>query len=368
MLIIRQAIKCEVKMYLSIPSIFLVPIRYAKEDILNIKKVAILQQCNSPYNFINNAIKRKEIFIGISIPTQKTETWVRMKEYSEKYAMSKGVKVKIENSEFDLAKQIFQVDELISQGVDVLILSTISSAEIASLVEKAHKAGIKVIAYDRIIENSDLDLFITFNNIRIGELKGMYIIQKVPRGNYIVMSGDLRDYNVKLITEGRMEYIQPLVSRRDIKIVTNTSVMNLDPKIAFNIVEDSLVPNKNEIDAILAPNDDTAGAVIQALEAQGLAGKVAVTGMDGELSAIQRIIRGTQSMTVLKDIRELVKASINAAIKLANGEAIDVDGTVNNGKIDVPAIFVTPIAVDKSNIDSAIIDSNYYTKKQVYEM
>ena len=118
-----------------------------------------------------------------------------------------------------------------------------------------------------------------------------------------------------------MEYIKPLVNKRDIKIVTEQAVKNWDPKNAFKIVKDSLIANKNKIDAILAPNDATAGAAIQALEEQGLAGKVPVTGQDAELDAAQRIVQGTQSMTVLKDTRELGKAAIDAAIKLAKGES-----------------------------------------------
>lgn len=285
-----------------------------------------------------------------------------------KYAKLKGVKVKIKNADFDGAKQASQVDDLISQGIDILILAPVDSVGAADIVEKVHEAGIKIIAYYRIIKYSDLDLLITFDNLRIGELQGKYITEKVPKGNYIIMSGDPRDDNVRLITEGRMEYLTPLIHRRDIKIVTDKAVMNWDPNIAFKIVEDSLTANKNKIDAILAPNDDTAGAVIEALATQGLAGKAIVTGMDGELSAIQRIVKGTQGMTVLKDIRELVEASINAAIKLANNKSIDIDKTVNNGKIDVPAIFITPIAIDISNIDSAIIGSGYYTKEQVYSL
>ncbi len=117
-----------------------------------------------------------------------------------------------------------------------------------------------------------------------------------------------------------MKYIKPLADKRDIKIVTDEAVDNWDPNIAFKIVEDALIANKNKIDAILAPNDAIAGAAIEALQAQGLAGKVAVTGQDAELAAVRRIIQGTQLMTVFKDTRELGKAAIDAAIKLANGE------------------------------------------------
>ena len=136
-----------------------------------------------------------------------------------------------------------------------------------------------------------------------------------------------------------------------------------DPKNAFKIVEDSLVANNNKINAILAPNDATAGAAIEALKAQDLAGKVAVTGMDGDLSAIQRIVEGTQSMTVLKDSRELSKTAIDAAIKLATGAGIAINGKVTN----VSSILLTPIAIDKTNVDKVIIGSGYYKKEEVYK-
>ena len=135
----------------------------------------------------------------------------------------------------------------------------------ANMVEKAHKAGIKVIAYDRIIKNSDIDLYIAFDSTRVGELQGQFLIENVPKGNYIILSGDPDDNNAKLLKEGAMKYIKPLVNKGDIKIVTEQAVDNWDPKNAFKIVEDSLIANKNKIDAILAPNDAIAGAAIEAL-------------------------------------------------------------------------------------------------------
>ena len=134
-------------------------------------------------------------------------------------------------------------------------------------------------------------------------------------------------------------------------------------KNAFKIVEDSLVANNNKINAILAPNDATAGAAIQALQAQDLAGKVVVTGMDGDLDAIQRIVQGTQSMTVLKDSRELSKTAIESAIKLATDVGIAVNGKVTN----VSSVLLTPIAIDKTNLDKVLIDSGYYKKEEIYK-
>ncbi|MBU3088225.1 substrate-binding domain-containing protein [Clostridium gasigenes] len=355
-------------MYLSIPDVFLVPVHYDEEDIFNIKKIVILQDYNFDSGFTNKTAKRKELVIGLSLPSQREEIFVRAKACIEKYAKTKGITVKVENADNDADKQASQVENLIAQGIDVLILAPVDSLTAATMVEKAHKEGIKVLAFDRIIKNSDLDLYISFNSTRVGQLQAQFLIKQVPKGNYIIMSGDPEDDNAKLFKEGAMDYIKPLVDKGDIKIVTEQAVDNWDPKNAFKIVEDSLIANKNKIDAILAPNDNTAGAVIQALQAQGLAGKIPVAGQDGDLAAFKRIVQGTQLMTVIKDIRQLCKSAIDAAIKLANGEVVDINYTINNGKIDVPSLLITPIAVDKNNIDKVLIDNGYVKKEDVYKM
>ncbi|GAA0075712.1 D-xylose ABC transporter substrate-binding protein [Clostridium sp. CTA-5] len=347
-------------MYLSIPKNFLIPVGYLEEEILN--------ENNSDIDFINKIIKRKQLVLGISVPTEKQKIWVIEKEYMKKYAESKGATVKIENADDDADKQISQVENLISQGIDILIIAPVDSVAASGIVEKAHKAGIKVIAFDRIIENSDLDMYISFNTIRVGELQGRFLTQKVPNGNYIIMSGDPRDNNAKGLKEGAMKYIQPLVDKGDIKIVTDMAVDKWNPRNAFKIVEQSLINNNNKINGILAPNDSTAGGAIEALQAQGLAGKVVVTGQDGDLDALQRIIKGTQLMTVFKDPKKLGKATIDTAIKLVNGESIDISGSINNGKIDVPLILVNPIAIDKNNIDSELINSGYFKKEEIYNI
>ncbi|MBB6622905.1 sugar ABC transporter substrate-binding protein [Clostridium gasigenes] len=350
-------------MYLSIPDAFLVPICYDKEDIFYIKETVILQQRNGNIYFAN----RKDIVIGISLPTQREERWVRDRDVMEGYSQGKGIPVNIKVSDTDLAQQASQVDELILDGIDVLILAPTDSDAAADMVEKAHKAGIKVISYDRLIKNSDIDLFITFDSLRVGELQGRFLIENAPKGNYIILSGDADDNNAKLLKEGAMKYINPLVNKGDIKIVTDQAVDNWDPKNAFIIVRDSLIANNNKIDAILAPNDAIAGAAIEALSEKGLAGKVPITGQDAELAAAQRIVEGTQPITVFKDTRQLGKAAIDAAIKIANGEAIDINNTVYNGKINVPAILMSPVIVNKYNLDKILIDSGYLNKKDVYK-
>jgi D-xylose transport system substrate-binding protein len=354
-------------MYLSIPKTFFVPIRYV-EDILYLEKVSILNEGNSDSDFINETTKRKQPVLGISLPNQKEPIWTRYKEFMEKDAESKGAIAKVEIDSDDINEQISQVENLISQGIDILIIAPVNTAKAGTIVEKAHQAGIKVVAFDRLIENSDLDMYISVNGTRIGEFQGRSLTQKVPRGNYIILSGDPMDNNSKLLREGAMKYIKPLVDKGDVKIVTDAAVNNWDPKNAFKIVEQSLIDNNNKINGILAPNDSIAGAAIEALQAQNLAGKVSVTGQDADLAAVQRIDEGTQLMTVFKDPRKLSSSTIDTAIKLINGEIIDVNGVINNGKMYVPAVFITSIPIDKNNIDSELIDSGYFKKEQVYGM
>ena len=164
-----------------------------------------------------------------------------------------------------------------------------------------------------------------------------------------------------------MEYIQPLVSRGEIKIITDRIIEDWDPKEAYKIIKESLIKNNNRVDAILAPNDAIAGAAIEALKEQGLDGKVAITGQDADIAAIKRIIDGTQSMTVFKDTRLLGKTVIGVAAKLMRGEAIETTDTINNGKVDVPSILLTPTNVDSSNINTAVIGTGFYKFEEVYK-
>lgn len=311
---------------------------------------------------------KKKIVIGISLPTQREERWVRDKETMESYAKEKGVTLKVQVADTDTAQQASQVENLISQGVDVLILAPADAEAAAQSVDKAHSAGIKVISYDRLITDSDVDLYMSFDNEKVGELQGEYITKQVPKGNYIVMAGAPTDNNATLFKQGAMKYIQPLVDKGDIKIVANQAVDNWEPTNALKIVENALTANKNNVQAILAPNDGTAGAAINALAAQGLAGKVPVTGQDSELTAAQRIVKGTQSMTIFKDTRLLGKAAIDAAIKIANKESVDTNGkTVNNKKKDVPSVLLDAVVVTKDNIDDVLINSGYLKKADVYK-
>lgn len=351
-------------MYISIPSYFLVSIRYDK-DMLNIEKTLLLQKLDKDSHFINKITSRQQLVMGVSLPTQRDERWVRDKDAMETYAKEKDVILKIENAEYDATKQALQVENLISQGIDVLILAAVDALGAAELVEKANETGVKVVAYEALIRNTDLvDVFVGFNHSKAGAIQGRYLITKVPRGNYIIMYADLP--NDTALKDGAMQFIEPLVIVGNINIVANEPIKDWDPQIAFKVVENALISSNNKVDAILVPNDAIAGAAIEALEAQGLAGKVVITGQDAELAAVKRIVEGTQSMTLYKDSREAAKQNIDAAIKLANGDNMLIENWLYNGKTHVPSILITPVLVEKNNIDDILIKSGYLKREDVY--
>jgi len=315
------------------------------------------------------APKSDKVVIGLSLPTQREERWVRDKLTMETAAKDLGIDLRVTVADADMAQQASQVEQLLSQNIKVLILAPHDGSAAASLVDKAKAQNVPVISYDRLIMNSkDVALYVTFDNVKVGEIQGKFITEKVPQGNYIVLAGAPTDNNATLFKQGAMKYIQPLVDSKKIRIVTDQAVDNWLPANALSIVENSLTANKNKVDAILAPNDGTAGGAIQALSAQGLAGKIPITGQDAEVSAAKRILDGSQSMTVFKDTRELGKGAIQAALDIAKGKAVSTfaNGNVNNAAGDIPALLFTATLVTKDNIDVALISSGYMTKDQVY--
>ncbi|AFG36382.1 sugar ABC transporter substrate-binding protein [Spirochaeta africana] len=303
----------------------------------------------------------QQLVVGLSLPTQREERWVRDRETMIAEAEAAGIDLRVAVADADMAQQASQVENLLAQGIQVLILAPHDAQAAASLVEEAAADGVPVISYDRLILSQDVDVYLSFDNERVGELQGEFITNLVPSGNYIVMSGAPTDNNAALFKRGAMKYIQPLADAGDINIVTERAVDNWLPENALNIVENALTASNNQIDAILAPNDGTAGGAIQALSAQGMAGQVPITGQDAELSAVRRIVEGTQSMTIFKDTRELGKAAIEAAIILAQGGNVETNNVVEG----VPSLLLTPHIITEDNID-LLIDSGYLTRAQIF--
>lgn len=307
--------------------------------------------------------------IGLSLPTQSEERWVRDKKAMVEAAHQAGVDLRVQITNNDAAKQIAQSENLIAQGIKVLILAPHDAESAGVIVTKAKKAGIKVISYDRLALSSEPDLYLSFDNEKVGEVQGEYLTKLVPKGQYVVLSGAPTDNNARLYHQGAMKFIKPLVDKGDIHIVMDQSVKDWQPSEAQKIVEQALTATQNKVDAVLAPNDGTAGGAIQALTAQGLAGKVPVTGQDAELAAAIRIVQGTQTMTIFKDTRILGAKAVELAVKLAKGESIDSEITakLNNKKIDVASVLLPVTVVDKASLEKTLIESGYLRRELVYK-
>jgi len=305
--------------------------------------------------------------IGLSLDTVREERWQRDRDEFVAHAESLGAKVVVQVANNDDARQNAQVENLLTEGVDVLVVAPHNSESAATIVASAHRAGVPVIAYDRMIRGADVDLYISFDNVRVGELQAEYAIAHRPKGNYVLIGGAPTDNNAHLYHEGQMNVLKPAVDRGDIRIVADQWANDWQPVEALKILENALTRNANHVDVVVVSNDGLAGGAIQALADQKLSGKVIVTGQDAELSACQRVVAGTQSMTVYKPIKSLARRGAEVALQLARKQhPADATRTLNNGLKDVPSILITPIAVDRDNMAATVIADGFHPLADVY--
>ena len=230
-----------------------------------------------------------------------------------------------------------------------------------NVLKEAKKAGIKVISYDRLIKSPDVDMYISFDNERVGMMQGEALMKALPKGNVYVMSGDPGDNNAKLFKAGAMKAMKANIDKGDIKILGEQAVQDWLPANALKIAENVLTQFNNKIDGFLAPNDGTAGGIIQALAGQKLAGKVPVTGQDAELAACKRIIAGTQTMSVYKSLKSIATESAKVAVDLVKGQTPTQKTTEVDG---VKSILLDPVVLTKANMD-LLVKENFYTKEQL---
>jgi D-xylose transport system substrate-binding protein len=307
-----------------------------------------------------------KIFIGFLMDTLKEERWQRDKDLVEKRAQEVGAQLSVQVANGDDNLQIKQAENLLSQKVDVLIVAPHNGEIAATIVEMAHREGVPVISYDRLIKNADVDLYVSHQVVKIGELQADYILKRAPKGNYVVVQGSATDNNARLLHDGQMNVLKPAVERGDIKIVVDQPAREWLASEALNIVENALTQVNNDVVAVVASNDGTARGAIQALDGQRLAGKVLVSGQDADLASLQLIVEGKQTMTIYKPIQPLAFGAVDAALKLARGETVQTNDTVDNGRKKVPSMLFEPIAVDKNNI-GIIVKDGYQTLEKICE-
>src|ERR1051325_5346413 len=249
----------------------------------------------------NTGMKKKgpneTVRIGFSMDTLKEERWQRDKEFVEQRCKEVGADCEVQVANGDDATQTKQCDNLLTKGVDGLIVAPHNGQLAASIAEAAHRQGVPVISYDRLIRNSDVDLYVSHQVVKIGQMQAQYALDHAPKGNYVLIGGSQTDNNALLLRQGQMNVLQAAIDRGDIHVVSDQYAREWLASEALRITEDALTKNHNNIQAIVASNDGTAGGAISALPPD-LVGRVLVPGQDAALDAMQRIVEGKQTMRI----------------------------------------------------------------------
>ncbi len=307
------------------------------------------------------------ITIGLSMDTLKEARWQKDRDIFVRHAEKLGARVKVNSANSDDSVQLRDVNSFISDQVDVIVIIAHDGAAMSQAVKNAHAAGIPVIAYDRLITGSDLDLYITFDNVKVGEAQARYLVDLLGgQGKIIRIYGAPTDNNAKLFKQGQDNILQPYIESGDITVIHEDWANNWEPQNGKKITNAAITNHGHDFNAILASNDGTAGGAIQALKEEGLAGKIPVTGQDADLAACQRIVDGTQAMTIYKPIHLLATRAAELAVKLAEGRPVIAKHALFNGKTEVPSVFLEITAVDKNNMRESVIKDGFHSPEDVY--
>ncbi len=312
----------------------------------------------------------KKIKIGFAMDTVKEERWQRDQAAFEAHCKKLEVTCVITVANNDSNRQVNDVDNLLTQGVDVLVIAPHDATQAASMVDKAKAQGVPVISYDRLINSDKIDLYISHQVPVIGQKIAEYALAKVPKGNYVMVYGSSTDNNAVIMSKEQLAVLKPATDSQAIKIVASQFINDWKPEEALKMVENALTKNNDDIQAIVVSNDGMAGGVVSALEKRsGLIGKVIVTGQDAQIDALQRIAEGKQTMTVYKAIIPLANTAVEAAIKLAKKQSLTDAKPFKNDNIgkDVPAILLEVTTVDKDNLMTTVIKDGYAKFDDVYK-
>lgn len=323
--------------------------------------------------------KEEGLKVGFLLETYDVNRWARDETFFVAKAQSMDAEVVKAVADGDQDRQNKQADSFLVRGVDVLVVIPKNLETASRIVKRAHEKKVPVVAYDRLIRNCDLDIYVTFDNEQVGYLQAKGILEKVPEGNYILLGGAATDNNAVLLRQGQTRAIEEHMKAtgKTITVLADPYLDNWDREEARRRIGNMLTKFKAQgtaVDAIVASNDSTAGGAIAALKAEGLAGKVAVSGQDAELTACQRVVEGTQTLTVYKPVRKLAEVAAEVAVRLARGESAEAAvgalgyalNKLDNGEVQVPSIFLTPVFVTPENMLETVIKDDWHSFEDVY--
>lgn len=324
-------------------------------------------------------------FVGIAMPTKSSARWIDDGNNMVKQLEKAGYKADLQYAEDDIPTQVSQIENMMVKGVNVLVIAAIDGTTLTNALENADAAGIKVIAYDRLIRDSEyVDYYATFDNTKVGVLqaesllKGMQARGKGPY-NVELFGGSPDDNNAYFFYNGAMSVLQPLIDKGEIKILSGQTGMGKvgtlrwDGATAQARMDNLLSANytKERLDGVLSPYDGISIGVLSSLKGVGYGSgdmpMPIVTGQDSEVPSVKSILAGEQYSSIFKDTRQLAEVTVGMVKALLEGSEPQINDTktYDNGKKVVPAYLLQPVTVDKSNWEKVLIDSGYYTKNQI---
>lgn len=332
----------------------------------------------------SEAVKTEKLQIGMSFDSFVIERWLRDRDLFELTAKNLGAEVNVQVANGDVNEQISQIQYFIKKKVDVIVVIAVDGEALDEVIRDAKNEGIRIISYDRLVMNADTDLYLSFDNEKVGTLMAEALVEALPEGgNIFAIYGSPTDHNVSQVKKGFLDVIED----SNLNIVYSSHCDNWLAELAFDAVEEGLSTTPRNLVGVMCGNDDLASQAFRALAENRLAGKVALVGQDADLLACQRIVEGTQIMTVYKPVellaekaaefacalgydrmleeKRIAEDQIPAELEEIRGELQELE-TIFDGTYDVPCYNLEPIAVTKDNMDSTIIADDFHTYEDVY--
>jgi D-xylose transport system substrate-binding protein len=312
--------------------------------------------------------------IALLLPETKTtryETQDKPLFEAKVKALCPNCKILYQNANQDPAQQQQQAEAALTQGAKVLVLDAVDAASAGAIVQKAKAQNVPVISYDRLVTNAPVSYYISFDNVRVGQLQGQALASKLKQdgkatGPIVMINGAPTDNNAKLFKQGATGAL----NSAGVKVLKSYDTPDWSPDKAQNEMQQAITAvGDNGFNGVYAANDGTAGGAIAAMKSAGVnATTRPTTGQDAELAGIQRILAGTQYMTVYKAIKPEAEGAATMAVDLVNGRkpaASTVKDKVDNGQLKVPSVLLKPVAVTKDNINDTVVKDGFWTTKQI---
>lgn len=333
---------------------------------MSMRKIILLSLIIGLVVVVNSCSSGDKIKIGMLLPNMVDDRFPKDRDFFTAKAKELGGEVLAMDAQNNDQLQITQAQELINQGVKVLVIIVVNKNTAAVIVRNAHAKNVKVIAYERIISNCELDYYVSFDNIKVGELMASYTRKIKPEGKYLLLGGDKGDQNAIWVRQGMHNIIDPFVNSEKIKLVYDTYLEDWAGDNAYFELKKYLSLTSDVPDVILSAYDGLSTGAIRALDELKVSSWPSLTGQNAELQACKNIIKGKQTMTIYKPIKLEAEKTAELAIKCARNEKITTERTLYNGQVQVPSILIDPISVDASNMKSTVIADGFLKETDVY--